>query len=325
MTTRTLHSSHRSLDRHLRLVESSGRIALRPTVVLSAVDCFGLNRFLECFPNKSTVIDCSTRATAGASTVLFMQHEHVQQVVVASITPEMPIDESVQAVVQNSEEFRNGGGEKVVFKKEALQQASIWEQMLSDLDALSPIVLFVTPDRETNRFVEELQFLLGLHGSPAIVVGSVGILAEGTPLQQIVLHCRGEQHRTISLLRELSPFLGDSQLAVLYGEKDRFNSEMLRLTRMLFEGNFDFLSLLEDKLAADQRIKELEHLLFNAETSLHVLANREEAQTQAFAPETLHSVESLGEESPAPEPISKMLYFYQQVVPAQIRAKLRRA
>ena len=328
MNTRTLHSSYSVVANHLRLLESNPQISWPATYKLSAHDCFSINRLLDFYPNKPTVIDCTTASTSGATTALLLQHDNVEQVITASLDLEKPLDPSISQLVGKSAATINSIQEnKLRILETPLTDNDQWHSLLKDITPFSPIVFFLHPDPDLEVFSRHLNVLFDLHAKPTIIITPVGWLTSGGALEYTTLSCQ-KHLREISLIREISPFLAESQLAILWHQEQYYIRNLIRSISQEFKGNFDFISLLDDKLNADEKIRELEQQLCDIRTLQHLHA---EAHNQAHAEsqKTLTSPEidsSLSAHVPEAIPqqgspsTNVLKRTYQKIVPQKIRS-----
>jgi hypothetical protein len=70
----------------------------------------------------------------------------------------------------------------------------------------------------------------------------LGLIGEDSLVEELLTWTRPAGLR-LALLREVSPFLASSRMAVVYSAEDGHTPEALKRIRRLFQGNFDFLTL----------------------------------------------------------------------------------
>ncbi|HEY1381196.1 MAG TPA: hypothetical protein VGF55_30630 [Gemmataceae bacterium] len=217
------------------------------------VDAFLMSQFAVRLPSPALVFDLAADATGGATAALWATHPNVRHVVIPA----------------------RGAGAAPAWRTsfaEVLAEMGVeagrvsWTEADPDgaLDALvrrhggppgsrRALVSLAPPDAVGGLFRSVLERLPGAVGL-AFPVGPVG---DGPGLE-CLLRCCGEAARRLVLLREASPFLAASQLALVAPPDEPAVVRFLEWLRTAYGGNFQFLSLLRTVTEQAVRLRSLE-------------------------------------------------------------------
>ena len=250
----TLASCSRPVDEYLRLAGRSG-VLPKPAVSLGPVDTFLLHQVVSMLPAPTDVIDLAADATGGASVALWAAHPSVRAVWAPRRGEDAPWRDRFQDFAQ-SPPF--GGDRDDVPPAAALSVRVRIDGPLfappagwSALGAFSSASVLV--------FAAGADGVSALAGAPlklphaVFAVTCVGRVGEAGALELLLGFLRDYPHHRLRLLRELSPFLAQSDLAMVYPEDNEALPAALERIEQSFEGNFQFLNLINVVTAAALR------------------------------------------------------------------------
>ena len=117
------------------------------------------------------------------------------------------------------------------------------ERMMGrDGDRRPLLVVVAVPPDEDRSLVAALSPIFAAHPNAIVLFVPLGATGADARLGELLLWTQQNDLR-IAALRELSPFLAASRLAVVFPRQDTELAETLKRIQRLFTGNFDFLTL----------------------------------------------------------------------------------
>jgi GT2 family glycosyltransferase len=122
------------------------------------------------------------------------------------------------------------------------------------------------PDHDAGRLGDTLARAFETFANPVVLVWPAGRFGASAVLEECLMFCRGGDHR-LALIREANPFLGASQLATICGTCDSRVADAIDRIALGFDGNFQFLALVQSVTESAAKIAALEKQLAEAKTA----------------------------------------------------------
>jgi hypothetical protein len=257
---------------------------LAPAVGLRPLDAY-LLRQLACLDESvSAIVDLAAPATWGATTLLLARHAQGRKVIVPAL-PEMGETGWPAALKDRLAELEAAAAV-------SFAQGAGVDAVRPSLEGGRRVLVTLAADAPAPQ-----QVLAALHAigdacrHAVFVLLPLGPLGDDPLLEAILAWARGDGWR-LHALRDLGPFLGASTLGVVHALEAEDVPEVLERIRLLFAGNFDFLSLAEQAVTAAQEAGALRAQLQRTQEEL--AAVRQQLQAGSLAP------------APVPAPSGKM-------------------
>lgn len=251
--TETVSSSFRSVEQYFQLLRTVSGVSPAPAVTLRGIDAYLMKQIAACYPVAPTVIDLAAEPTLGASTVFWVSaYPSVQRVAAARLGGEdgSPWESLVNGVAESLDLEMKA----LRYYNLALDHPNTWEAIWADLNPISPLFFTVSaPDA-----VQHLRMLLTLNQNPVIFVLPIGAIGESPALETMLALCRSDSPYRMMALRELRPFFAHSQLAVIFRRDNPNMPDILERIGHMYDGNFDFIALVENNVALRTQIRRLE-------------------------------------------------------------------
>jgi hypothetical protein len=229
----TLFETGRPVRDWLREWKARG---LEPPVALATLDAYLLRQVTCLDPGLAAVVDLAAPATWGATTLLLAHQAQGKQVIVPAL-PEAGEADWPAALKQRLAEV---AGTTVSYTQEA---AADVVRCCATTGGRVLVTLAANP------------------GAPQQVLAALHAVGDACRRAVFVL----------LPLRELAPCLSASTLALVHARECDEVCEVLERVGLLFAGNFDFLSLAEQGVAAAQEAVALRDLLQSAREELILL------------------------------------------------------
>ncbi len=248
----TLFSAYAPVERYLQTLARSGSGAAQPDLALSALDCYLMGQIAACYPAPPTVIDLAADATAGATTALWSSQPTVRRVLAPrlggaaecsgawrGLFPSL-VDEAAQRRASLNGDVR-------------LDDAAALHALQPDLAPFSPVIFTLAgSDAAPAAAVAHLRRLFQLQPDGLVLLLPLGRIGQSALLEAVLADCRAAGRR-LDALREVNPFLSSSQLGLVSSPTTPSIEALVRQLGRPFEGNFEFLTLLQALLQATQR------------------------------------------------------------------------
>jgi hypothetical protein len=258
MRTATISASYESVQRYLRMTDDALGSRLTPPVVLEPIDAFILRQFVDCYPAKLAIVDTAAEATLGTSTVFWGTLEQVAKVLVVEENLAQSQDAAVHwkdfvADALADDEQHRARVNFLVHGKNALESEADLRKHVGRTCQLV-VMIAVTPS-DDGDLIEELSRLLDRHRNVIIVLTPLGSVGSCRNLESALAVCGAESAFQFTLLREISPFCVSSKLGLIHPKHNRHVPEILHRIQQFFDGNFDFLGLVEANVELQSKMQ----------------------------------------------------------------------
>lgn len=261
MNIETLHSSFEPILRYQKFLSESSLDRGGIDLDIRPIDAFVMRQLIGSSPKSPTVIDFSSDETKGASSVFWAANSNVEKLYVAR-------SQSSQGKRPVWEQFaeRMSREKDLALQLTALQfvegssDASVLARVIeSSAESPPSMILHVaTFEQSPGEFAQRISGILQLGYNPLFVISPFGKTGTCEALKSIAKIQEEFPHYEFALVREQSPFLAASALGLLYPKTQREVPGILRRIAQLFEGNFDYVTLLRDHLQLTVEQKRLE-------------------------------------------------------------------
>src|SRR4051812_8671852 len=257
----TLARCARPVEEYLRRRAERAGARGRPRVGLAAVDLFLLHQFAALLPSPPEVIDLAADATGGASVALWLAHPGVREVWAPRRATEADWRETFQELAPAGNGDGNGNGASATDRVPVRLDGPMfvppgdWAELRKQVTAAEQVLVLVAG----ADGAEAAGLLKGAVATfPRAVVAVAGLGRGGEPGAPAALLGFGRDHPGYRLraLRELSPFLARSDLALVYRADHGAAETALERIAAAFHGNFEFINLLN--AVVDSALREAE-------------------------------------------------------------------
>jgi len=234
----TITSCYQPVEGYLRFLQQAG--APQAEVLLRPLDSFLLRQYVAYCSARPTVIDLAAEATLGASTVMWLSYADVTY----TVTPLPRWQPSTFKWRSLLLELQN----ELTIVTSGLQDSPVLDLKESS-DSLhhqsySPRLYCLAQKVDAIPALSEvLNVLLRWHSQASVMFFPLGLIGESRLLEEALSFCMKHPSYRLTALRELSPFFASSQLGLIYPVQEEEVGKILQRLRQLYEGNFEFLSL----------------------------------------------------------------------------------
>ncbi|MEP7292047.1 MAG: hypothetical protein ABI835_09695, partial [Chloroflexota bacterium] len=303
MQTETIFGSYEPIRKYNDLLRTSGAEA--SAVQIQPIDSFLIKQLIAYYPAAPLVIDFASDLTGGASTFLLTACPDVRHVYTAN---------THAAAVQSAFKALGVGDFKTTFLDAAPDEPEQWQTLSAALDPFAPPLFLLALDEKTANtaaVAARLEHLATLVPEPVVLVLPIGALGTSPILEGVLRLCAVGSVYRFSALRELNPFWAGSQVGVITRKQNTVVADILKRLAQLYQGNFDFVTLLEAHLGA--QIRENIQLTPEMELEIKRLSVKQPAE--------------LAPSPPPSEPTRKerLQAAYRGAIPLRLRLLLRDA
>lgn len=277
----TLFDTYAPVERYFQDLQSRTGATPSPAVPLPAEDAYVIRLLAGWHPAIHAVLDLSGPATCGATTVLWASQDRSRRVFVPAYDRDCERGAWVQVLNDTLSQY--AGTSPVECVDEHLTAGNL-PALIDRCGGGHRPLLVVLPlaSAEDENPLESLASIFAAHPRTIVVTLPLGLIGQDRRLGPLVEWTSANGFRLIAL-RELCPFLGSSQVAIVSPADDVQTAETLKRIQRLFTSNFDFLSLAHqmytltrantklDSQLKDAKAKgaELERVLREREAHMH--------------------------------------------------------
>lgn len=236
----TITSCYQPIERYLRLLQQAADPAPQADVLLRPLDSFLLRQYVAYNSTKPTVIDLAAEATCGASSAMWHSYSDVTY----TVTPSPRWQPSTFKWRPLLLELQN---------ELALVASGLQDPLPLDLTeaadplhyhSFSPLLYCLAQKDEAEPALSEvLDVLFRWHPQASVMFFPLGLMGQSRLLEDALSFCARQPSYRLTALRELSPFFASSQLGLIYPANQEEAGQILQRLRQLYEGNFEFISL----------------------------------------------------------------------------------
>lgn len=250
----TLFDVYAPLERYFR--ELGSRLgSAEPPLKLQPEDAYLLYLFVGLHESIRAVVDLAADATWGATTLLWASHRVACRV----LTPareEKPVDEPWASVLEdNLDTVTAPAPEWVAAAPGASRIDAVMTRVAGDRRPM--LVLLPVTALEPGGAAAALSSIFAAHPGAIVLLLPLGLAGEDRRLDELLQWTR-EQEMRFTALRDLSPFLNGSRLALVGSRQDAALAETLKRIQRLFTSNFDFVTLAQQTYTATRTKGKLE-------------------------------------------------------------------
>jgi hypothetical protein len=246
MTTETLFSSYQPIEQYLKLIHATHQGNVTAALDIKAIDAFLMKQMSAYYPVEPTIIDLAAEVTLGASTIFWLAHPGIQQVIAPHRDDANP---DWVPWVQGAQKSMELNDNLVILPQAGLDPANGWAVIKSHLNPLSPpIFVLAISDTRAGGVKATIESLLTLVAEPVIFLAPIGAIGQSSLLEVALSVCSLDTPYQLTVMRDISFFFAASQLGLIYKRDNHFMPDMLNRIRQPYEGNFDLLSMLEQSI-----------------------------------------------------------------------------
>lgn len=252
--TPSLTSCFRPIAEYLRLLRGASRNLKNPAVALSPHDAWLLYQLAAFYPLAPTVIDLAAEATMGASIAFWAAHPGVRRVLALAGPPaSRPVTDWRRLFPRAAAELKLAPDSWEIIET-ALGQRDGRDAITRVIDPLAPpFFLLAIPDADAAKVTDTLATIRSIHADAVTLIIPLGQTGRSPLLETVLRSCPADGPDRLTLLRECSPFCAASTLGVIARAENPFVSEAFERLHRLFEGNFQFIDLVERVTSASLR------------------------------------------------------------------------
>lgn len=245
----TLFRVYQPIEQYLRL---SAVHALRsPTVALTAIDLFLMHLITTYYPAPLSIVDLAADATAGVSTFFWANERRATRVVTACQQNGRTPSDGWRSSFRATAEQLGANATKVTLAERGSKEAPAWEETLVASTLSSPVlVTLAVPEENGAEADAEIARIFDQRPDALLCLLPLGRLGESLTLQASVQFCATHADYRLTALREISPFFASSQLGLICQRTNAHIPDVLERIRQLYEGNFQFLTLVRELTTA---------------------------------------------------------------------------
>lgn len=247
MTTETLFSSYQPIEQYLKLIHTTHHHDVTAVTSIKALDAFLMKQLAAYYPVEPTIIDLAAEVTLGASTIFWLAHPGIRQVIVPSGNNANP---DWVPWVQGAQKSMALNNNLLILPPQAdLDRSGKWAAIESHLNPLSPpMFVLAVSDTWAVGVKAILEWLLTLVSEPVIFLFPIGPIGRSSLLEVALSVCSPDSPYQLTVMRDISFFFAASQLALICNRGNHFIPDILTRIRQLYQGNFDPLLLLEKSI-----------------------------------------------------------------------------
>lgn len=262
MTSETLFSSYQPIEQYIRLLQANHQCDTKAAIRIKAIDAFLMKQFAAYYPVKPTIVDVAAESTLGASTIFWLAHPAVEQVIV-------PYDDTTHSDwlswLQGAKKLMTLDNDLLILPQGNTDLSSRWLAVKARLNPLSPpIFVLAVPEIWTGGVKSILEMLLTLVPEPLVFLFPIGAIGRSTLLDVALSTCSPSSPYQLTVMRDISFFFAGSQLGLIYKKDNHIIPDILSRMRQLYEGNLDLLTLLENSISwqvahQSEKVAQIQH------------------------------------------------------------------
>ncbi|MCB9461502.1 MAG: hypothetical protein H6670_17745 [Anaerolineaceae bacterium] len=332
MTHDTLFTSYEAIDHYFQLIEKATGTWPIPPIRMKPLDVYLIQQIIARYPVAPTVIDCSAELTWGASTILCLDlMESLNQLISISsstdrsfldLNPHFDWSALLKQLTAKDADDLAGNFEFIpdidLSVEEHIQR--FYEHVPRTMPILILSYLADEPAVLQQRILQLAKYLM----QAVFIVGPIYKSQHSEHLYSLL----GLQHDhgfNFRLLKEENAFLRGSEIALVYKDSAApYLTDVIGNLRLMFEGNFDFLPLLESNLVLQQsnmrykdRVEQLTQEIIHLRSSVSTRGVTPSASLpkriyQAVLPLGLRRRLQIG---------NRLVGIYQRIVPLGVRTR----
>jgi hypothetical protein len=200
--------------------------------VLDPFDALLIHLVLDLMSGPPTVIDLASGSTAGASSVLGLNHPKVGRLVVIARGADRPVPALRRYVLARTDGLA---------PFEVVPAA----EMPGRLGGREPVVILADARGENAiELAEEIRPWIDEHPAALALVLGLGRVGECPAIEALLGFCPVGSPRRFRLIRELGEMLAASHLGMISRADHPAADDVLLRLRLLYDGNFHFVDLL---------------------------------------------------------------------------------
>jgi len=249
--TPSLTSCFRPITEYLRLLRGASRNLVSPAVALSPHDAWLLYQLAAFYPLAPTVIDLAAEATTGASVAFWAAHPGVRRVLALAGPPtSRPATDWRRLFPRAAAELKLAPDSWEIIET-TLDQRDGRDAITRVIDPLAPpFFLLAATDTDAATVTDTLVTIRAIHADAVTLIIPLGLTGQSPLLDTVLRSCPADGPDRLTLLRECSPFCAASPLGVIARAENPFVFEAFERLHRLFDGNFQFIDLVERATAA---------------------------------------------------------------------------
>ncbi|MBX3083808.1 MAG: hypothetical protein KF716_19395 [Anaerolineae bacterium] len=252
MTSDTLYSTQQGIARYSAVFkETQG--AFNPPLALSALDGYLMQQLAALYPLPPTILDLAAQDTLGASTVLWASTADRIQGCVARLAPVQPPTPDLCRLLPDLLDLLTIDRRLLTLTESPADDLDVWWRMVQPQINITSPLFIVAP----ISLVQHLSELAVWHPSPVIFLLGLGLSGESAALESVYAACSQQPDLQLILPRDGRAFWAASRLGLIARRDNQHLHPVLTRIAALFEGNFDFINLLESNLLLRQRYQQL--------------------------------------------------------------------
>jgi hypothetical protein len=249
----TLFDACKPVREYDRFLAARGTPAPAQTVPVPAIDAFLMQQICAGYPAAPVVVDLAADATFGASTIFWSVQPQCTQIIAANShgAEWRPLVSSAQSALELDAKTMTV---QTYDRTEGLE----WTLLKQAVPRGAPVFVHLAFGKEQVVYCENWLESVFTHFHDAIVfIAPLGLVGECDLLAAALRFCSGSGRHRLTAPRELSGFFTLSRLGIVSRMDNPCLAPVLARIAQMFEGNFQFLSLVEWASAANVRLRSL--------------------------------------------------------------------
>jgi hypothetical protein len=253
-TLATIFEAYRPVEQYLQHVEID-REYLQAS--MTPLDAFLMRQVAAYYPKPPVVVDLAAGATHGASVVFWATQPHVLAVIASGASSDATCDwqSQVREVLRETHDDRK----QIVFAGREHTEPATWKELLSPANQHAPLLVTLNVTQSgIAQIPSRLNEIFDQEPDASVFVFPLGPIGTCAALAQLIAFCGPDTPYSIIATREISPFLATSRLGIIGKVGHSYLPPILQRLRQLFEGNFQFLSMVNTVIDVTAREKDYE-------------------------------------------------------------------
>ena len=272
----TFFATHAPVRRYLQSFESCRGESLAAPIELRSDDAYLMHLVASMHPEFKAIVDLAGPATWGASTVLW-----AAQIEAAASMCHRP-RRKVERNHRGFQALRNIRRRTIRPRRYIFTDPRVGRPIPPPYHRLLRVTAgpysSLSPRYRVMRGMQShsSKSIFDANRRTIVLLKPLGLIGEDPAIQELLGWTKLAGLR-LTPLRDLSPFLGYSRMAVIYPADDLDVPDLLKRIRRLFNGNFDFLTLAQQAFSLSQTNALLDARLKTLDAQFKALSEREQA------------------------------------------------
>ena len=247
----TLFRIYQPIEQYLRLSAAHASRTPVPAASLTAIDLFLMHLITTYYPAPLSILDLAADATAGVSTFFWANERRAARVVTACQQEEGTPHGDWRSSFRDTATQLGANAAKVTLAETTTNEATAWKRIMATSALPSPVlVTLAASDEKDTEVGAQIARIFDLRPDALLCLLPLGPVGESLVLHAGLQFCATHTDYRLTALREISPFFASSQLGLMCQRTNAHIPDVLARIQQLYEGNFQFLSLVRQLTAS---------------------------------------------------------------------------